>query len=306
MSQLMSRRAVAIVLSLSLGAWIGASSAAFGQTTRPAGDLLATWEVSPSPQKGQDWRASGNQNLAVHPRHDEFVWEVEADKGEVRKILFGARKDVSFGNDPTVADDLEDGALSKGFNPQGIYLGGVRGATKPFKVRVYGRESKKEGLRLDAQALVTSLSNSWNDKSGRAVRWEMADSFYRMYRPATSTTPEGGLLITAKLDHDITLAKDDHARVSLEYDAGGKLIRVTISDVEVGADKKPLDTRELAKNLAEIGPDGAKVAAGVTVVSETLSLFEQGVEKWGQSGGRAQFADVLKHAVNHIHNAVKK
>jgi hypothetical protein len=64
---------------------------------------------------------------------------------------------------------------------------------------------------LDYDCLVEGLSGSWDDKDGQASSYSISGSNYRMWQPDTSSTSEGGLYVSFKMDHIRGAARDDHA-----------------------------------------------------------------------------------------------
>ncbi len=118
--------------------------APWGQTPAHAQKVLLTEiAVNHGPLPGQKWRASENFGVAPPRGTTALHWEVV---GGDTNAVFSVAIDVRFGRDPTILTNLVSGSGS-GYPPADattlpdyagrLYIGGVRGAGQPFRVRVY-------------------------------------------------------------------------------------------------------------------------------------------------------------------------
>lgn len=141
----------------------------------------------------------------------------------------------------------------------------------------------------------------WNDKSGKAFKFKSQDSNYRLYRPNTNPTPDGGVLLFAKVDHIRGGgAKDDHAVVNMTFDQNGKLVAGN-ADFEIqGHDNILADFSEAISAASDLNPK-AEVAAVLTNVTGAVL---NSIEKLNETGGRLVFPSVVDGLMSNLASLV--
>ena len=146
---------------------------------------------------------------------------------------------------------------------------------------------------FDMPGLGASL-NGWKKKGGTAAEFKSADSSYRTNQPTVTATPDGGLLVSTKLDHIRGGGGDDHCLLEMTFDSAGKIVS-SQAKMEMG-DKK-FDTGIVTS--AAGGVPINKIGEGV------LTKLADQVARWGESGGRANFPAVVRHNMIIIASAVR-
>lgn len=77
---------------------------------------------------------------------------------------------------------------------------------------------------IDMYGMGTGLSkDGWNQKSGQASEYTLSNNNFRTWRPDVSVTPgSGGLLLSCKIDHDIS-GEDNHGVLMLWFNQKAEL-----------------------------------------------------------------------------------
>lgn len=134
----------------------------------------------------------------------------------------------------------------------------------------------------------------WNDKEGKAFKLNSQSHNYRIWKPTTTATPDGGVLLYTKVDHIRGFAQDDHAIINMAFDSTGHLVSGNF-DVQIqGHDN-------ILQNLADViatSPD-PKSQATATILKVTGLIHNQ-IEKYGETGGRLLFNSVLETLLSHL------
>lgn len=145
---------------------------------------------------------------------------------------------------------------------------------------------------LDSDALAKKMGGSWNKKGNAATEYKSSDSNYRTYKPTVSTTKNGGLLVSFKVDHIRGGAHDDHAQIEMEFDAKGQLISSSATMSIAG--RQSLDSKKI---VAAAAPAGVSAPAA-WVASEVANALLSVVQK--DHGGRKNFPSVVNHNINWV------
>ncbi len=139
----------------------------------------------------------------------------------------------------------------------------------------------------------------WDDRSGRAARFRSQDSNYRLYKPDSTRQPDGGLFVSANLDHIRGMGGDDHAHLQLWFDAAGVLKK---SRVKITMGDHSFDTRIITQtgNASLAAGGDPRIAAIANISASVLSKLSRQVSRWNEHGGRANFPSVIEHSLNRI------
>jgi hypothetical protein len=132
----------------------------------------------------------------------------------------------------------------------------------------------------------------FHNKKGNAVEFKSQGSDYRVWKPDFTSTPDGGLLISCKLDHIRGLQKDDHALIELNIDKNSLLINCSINMQYDG--QKNTNFSWMADPVA--GDAGRWAALIATLFTNVYNW----VGGWTHDGGRLNFPAVTHHTVNNI------
>lgn len=139
----------------------------------------------------------------------------------------------------------------------------------------------------------------WDDQSGRAAQYQDAGSDYRTYKPSVSNTPEGGLLVSTKIDHIrggdwVGLGQDDHCLLTVKFDSEGEI--VDASATMKFADIPRFDPVLVEKAVVAAGQ--AKYAAAAKVAAEVANSLAKFITNITDHGGRLNFPAVVQRNIN--------
>ena len=143
----------------------------------------------------------------------------------------------------------------------------------------------------------------WKKKDKTAAEYKSAGSNYRTYKPTVSPTPDGGVLVSTKIDHIQGWAKDDHCQLEMTFDKNGEIVSSS-AKITMGK-KKVFDTQIVTASAALVGASAGTTAVIALGAAVTNKLQDQ-IAKWNDGGGRANFPAVVKHNFNLIAKHVKK
>jgi hypothetical protein len=155
---------------------------------------------------------------------------------------------------------------------------------------------------LDEELLGEMLSDDgWNDAGGQAARYKSSDSDYRTWRPTVSELPEGGLLITTKIDHIRGGGgQDDHCQLNLEFDT---VASITGAQTTITIQGAPQFDTGLVRAVGEL--DGAKTGKLAEITAKVFNSLVKFFESRAEHGGRLNFPAVIKHNLNSIAACLK-
>lgn len=160
------------------------------------------------------------------------------------------------------------------------------------------------GVEVDVDSFGESLGG-WKHDRKRAAEYELAGSDYRTYKPEVTTSPDGGIFVSVRIDHRRGfLASDDHASLELSFAADGALASAQSSIAIQGKTISSDLIRGTATAGARMAPTGVDraVKIGSDLVADLSSklLRERIVEP-----GRVSFPAVIRHNYNRLFSAVK-
>ncbi len=153
---------------------------------------------------------------------------------------------------------------------------------------------------LDQVALGESFGG-WNDKDGAAARFTSDGSWYRVYRPTVSTSPDGGPFISFKADHDRNNLPDDHCHVEMTFDRDGVLVS---SRAILDLDNQQIDSSLIVAATATTTKN-ARASAIAFVAAEVFNRIKAAVDSITDHGGRRNFPAVVRHSMNRVAAAVR-
>ena len=159
-------------------------------------------------------------------------------------------------------------------------------------------------FELDGYAAALKSGGKWTKfkDEGRVVEYPSNGSKYRTFEPTVSPTPEGGILITTKLNHIRRFGGDDHCILRLKFDKDGKPLEQHQGTLKMG--DKSFDFKILMTGAAAPGIT-VKAAAAVAVAKQIHDQLAGLKDKLSEKGGRENFPNVIEHNFNHIISHVK-
>ena len=152
--------------------------------------------------------------------------------------------------------------------------------------------------------------NGFPQKRGNAFEWREQDSNYRLWRPVVTFRADGGLTLSAKLNHIRNNAGDDSAVLSLKLDSEGVLqeanILVSISRLinDDSFSKSAQNLNAVAAALA--GTANYKAALITAAVANLAALTRAEIGGLGDGGGRLYFPTAIEHVQEKIAVAILK
>ncbi|HVG59328.1 MAG TPA: hypothetical protein VNA24_12285 [Hyalangium sp.] len=174
-------------------------------------------------------------------------------------------------------------------------------------------------IKLDLNALGKLYPDGWNDKSGKAAKFDSEDSEYRTYQPEAAKSNDGSIQLTVQEDHIRGGATDDHVELKVTYGPDGTMetvsmdwtagsggyqipdwaITLTADAVAVSVD---LIVDLLSEGAAiELDPEIAKVASKIVeTVGKAYNFFSKTIVNWSDDGGRLNFIAVANHNLNKL------
>lgn len=158
------------------------------------------------------------------------------------------------------------------------------------------------GVSVDEEIFGNSLGG-WTKRSKAAAEYPLSGSVYRTYKPEISTTPDGGLFISLRIDHVRGwLSSDDHAILEITVNSKGQIVsaqsniaiqgRSITSDVIRG-------TNEAGKAL--LGADKS-VQIGTDLIADlSAKLLRENIVE----AGRVSFPAALRHNYNRLFQSIR-
>lgn len=142
----------------------------------------------------------------------------------------------------------------------------------------------------------------WKKRDKQTAEYALSGSMYRTYRPEITTTPEGGIFISVRLDHIRGwLSSDDHAMLEVTVSPQG-IITSAKSNIAIQGQSIVSDvilgTNEAGK---EITGANQAVQIGTDLVSNlTAKLLRENLVE----AGRVSFPAAIRHNYNHLYQAL--
>ncbi len=173
-----------------------------------------------------------------------------------------------------------------------VFALGLLGASGDVKVNI-----EKFGKSL----------GGWDEKKGKAAGYEMANNKYRTFRPDISPTPDGGLFISVRIDHERgLLASDDHASLEITVDGEGNLqssrTSVSLQGKRVASDLISGGVRGAGQTVTGQSPAEVVISVGADLVA---SLTEKMSRETKVESGRVGFPAVVRHNLNLLYQAIE-
>lgn len=142
----------------------------------------------------------------------------------------------------------------------------------------------------------------WKKRGNQTAEYSLSGSMYRTYRPEVTTTPEGGIFVSVRLDHVRGwLSSDDHAMLEVTVNPQG-IITSAKSNIAIQG-RSIMSDVILGTNEAGKGISGANraVQVGTDLVSDlTAKLLREDIVE----AGRVSFPAAIRHNYNHLYQAL--
>lgn len=149
---------------------------------------------------------------------------------------------------------------------------------------------------------LASYYGNWPAKNGTAYEYNTQGSNYRVYRPDISSTGNSGYYVSLKLDHIRGWASDDHAKIMMDFDSSGMILKAG-SEVQIANDKIFTNTLNVLNDLPPEQRSNKYVAIATTATKLFDAIYAD-MLALGESGGRLYFPEVIKHNMNQIGNVI--
>jgi len=157
-------------------------------------------------------------------------------------------------------------------------------------------------VSIDQQAFGASLGG-WTKRGNQAAEYPLSGTSYRTYKPEVTTTPDGGLFVSLRIDNVRGwLASDDHAMLEITVSAKGS--------IESAQSTIAIQGRSITSDLIRGGNDAGQklvgmdraVKIGTDLVADLTAkmLLEKLVEP-----GRVSYPAVLRHNYNLLFQAIR-
>jgi hypothetical protein len=136
----------------------------------------------------------------------------------------------------------------------------------------------------------------WQDKSGKAAKFEISGSKYRSWKPEVTPTPTGGIFVSIRIDHlRGLLASDDHASLEVTFDKQGNVLSARSSIALQGRQV----TSDLVEGTGKLGAQLVGMELAAKVGAEMISnLSAKILRERIREPGRVSFPAVLQHQYN--------
>jgi hypothetical protein len=141
---------------------------------------------------------------------------------------------------------------------------------------------------VDGQQELNPKHRGWYEAGGRAAEFKMGKSWYELYRPTATTSPDGYALVSFQVHHinNSRRTAPDVINVELNVDTmNGELVSIKVDHKEAG--------KIFMKEKAPPDPYSQ-------IVGPALDLLEDHLKTLSQVGGLLQLPTVAKHCVNAV------
>jgi hypothetical protein len=155
--------------------------------------------------------------------------------------------------------------------------------------------------RIDVESFASSLGG-WKKKL-EYMDYSLSGSEYRTYRPEISTTPDGGLFVSIRIDYRRGLfSSDDHAVLELTVDKQG---RITTAQSSLAIQGKSVAS-DVIRTGGDVGKGVPVVGGAVKVGADlTANLSEKVLRENIVESGRVSFPSVVRHNYNLLFQAIR-
>lgn len=215
---------------------------------------------------------------------------------------------VTQSGDNIVVPNLEKTIETNHYKQTFHRVNGLNGKVSAIQVIKAPKTSSPSNLSLKAKFEREYAKNfSWNDKEGRAARYNVDNSNYRLWKPTISELAGGGLFVTMKMDHIRGSAKDDYATVTMTFNKLRQVTDLTFK-ITIANDQtytKTLDdianvSKTVVKSSTKNPKALAAAEASAAVIKLAGSIYGNAVGPWADRGGRQNFPNVIRHQANEI------
>ena len=168
------------------------------------------------------------------------------------------------------------------------------------------------------EAVMAGLDAAFNgfpQKRGNAYQWREQDSNYRLWRPTLTFRGDGGMSVSAKLNHIRNNIGDDSAVLNLKLDPEGTLVEATI-DVSIS---RTLADDSFAKSVDNLNAIAAELAGNsdaedtyfnaaliTAAIANLAKLTRDEIGVLGDGGGRLYFPTAIQHVQEKLAVAILK
>ncbi|KAB2643146.1 MAG: hypothetical protein DVB26_00400 [Verrucomicrobia bacterium] len=157
-------------------------------------------------------------------------------------------------------------------------------------------------VSIDQKAFGASLGG-WTKRNNQAAEYPLSGTSYRTYKPEVTTTPDGGLFVSLRIDNVRGwLASDDHAMLEITVSANGS-IESAQSTIAIQGRSVTSDLIRCGNVAGQqlVGMDRAvKIGSDLVADLTAKMLQEQLVEP-----GRVSYPAVLRHNYNRLFQAIR-
>lgn len=158
-------------------------------------------------------------------------------------------------------------------------------------------------VTLDDDALGTSLGG-WSKRDKKASEYMFSGSKYCTYKPDVTTTPDGGIFVSLRVDHlRGVFSSDDHAVLELTISSKGTVMSAQSSLALQGLSI----SSDVIRTGAKVG-DAVPVVGGAAKVGGDLmaDLSSKLLREKIVEAGRVSYPSVLRHNYNLLCAAIRK
>jgi hypothetical protein len=157
-------------------------------------------------------------------------------------------------------------------------------------------------VKVDEEAFGKSLGG-WVKRDKATAEYPLSGATYRTYKPETSTTPEGGIFVSVRIDHVRGwLSSDDHAVLEITVSPQGK---ITSAQSSIAIQGKSI-TSDVILSGNQAGKALLAPEAAVQVGTDLIAnLSEKLLREKIVEAGRVSFPAVLRHNYNKLFHAIR-
>ncbi len=157
-------------------------------------------------------------------------------------------------------------------------------------------------VKVDEEAFGKSLGG-WTKREKATAEYPISGASYRTYKPEISTTPEGGIFVSVRIDHVRGwLSSDDHAVLEITVSPQGK---ITSAQSNIAIQGKSI-TSDVILSGNQAGKALLAPEAAVQVGTDLIAnLSEKLLREKIVEAGRVSFPAVLRHNYNKLYQAIR-
>lgn len=158
-------------------------------------------------------------------------------------------------------------------------------------------------LRAEVSIDVPAFGESLGGWDKHTAEYGISGSLYRTHKPMITPTPDGGIFVSVRIDHERGwLASDDHAVLEVSFGPNGD---VTTAQTSLAIQGRTISSdliRSTAQAGAKLTPVDGAVKIGTNLVADLSSkmLREKIVE-----AGRVTFPSAVRHNYNLLYQSMR-